>query len=64
MKEPYYKVYEKRYKAVFSAGVERWGHSPDNKVLYNALKLWVEKNNLQGKSIIEYACGEGACGVI
>ena len=64
MKEPYYKAYEKRYKAVFSAGVERWGHSPDNKVLYNALKLWVEKNNLQGKSIIEYACGEGACGVI
>ncbi len=64
MDEPYYLAYEKRYKAVFSAGVERWGHSPDDEVLYNTLKSWVEENNLQGKSIIEYACGEGACGVI
>jgi len=64
MKEPYYMAYEKRYQAVFSAGAERWGHSPDNEVLYHTLKSWVEENNLQGKSIIEYACGEGACGVI
>ena len=64
MKEPYYMAYEKRYQAVFSAGAERWGHSPDNEVLYNTLKSWVEAHNLQGKSIIEYACGEGACGVI
>lgn len=64
MKEPYYKDYEKRYQAVFSAGAERWGHSPDDEVLYNTLKSWVEENNLQGKRIIEYACGEGACGVI
>ena len=64
MKEPYYKAYEKRYQAVFSAGAKRWGHSPDDEVLYNTLKSWVEENNLQGKRIIEYACGEGACGVI
>ena len=64
MKEPYYMAYEKRYQAVFAVGVERWGHSPQNKVLYNTLKTWVEENDLQGKSIIEYACGEGACGVI
>jgi len=64
MKEPYYMAYEKRYQAVFSAGAKRWGHSPDDEVLYNTLKSWVEENNLQGKSIIEYACGEGACGVI
>ena len=64
MNEPYYKAYEKRYQAAFSAGAERWGHSPDDEVLYNTLKSWVEENNLQGKRIIEYACGEGACGVI
>lgn len=64
MKEPYYLAYEKRYQAVFSAGAERWGHSPDDEVLYNTLRSWVEENNLRGKSIIEYACGEGACGVI
>ena len=64
MNEPYYMAYEKRYQAVFAAGVERWGHSPDDEVLYNTLKLWEEENDLQGKSIIEYACGEGACGVI
>lgn len=64
MGEPYYMAYEKRYRAVFSAGAERWGHSPDDEVLCSTLKSWVEENNLQGKSIIEYACGEGACGVI
>ncbi|MBQ8441250.1 MAG: class I SAM-dependent methyltransferase [Clostridia bacterium] len=64
MSEPYYMAYEKRYQAVFAAGAERWGHSPDNEVLYHTLKSWVEENHLQGKSIIEYACGEGACGVI
>ena len=64
MNEPYYLAYEKRYQAVFSAGVERWGHSPDNDVLLRTLKSWVEENNLKGKSIVEYACGEGACGVI
>ena len=64
MKEPYYMAYEKRYQAVFSAGAAWWGCSPDDEVLYNALKLWVEENNLKGKSIVEYACGEGACGII
>lgn len=64
MKEPYYMAYEKRYQAVFSAGAEHWGHSPDDDVLYRTLKSWVEVNHLQGKSIIEYACGEGACGLI
>ena len=64
MKEPYYLAYEKRYQAVFSAGVERWGHSPDDETLYQTLKSWVEENHLQGKSVIEYACGEGASGVI
>lgn len=64
MKKPYYMAYEKRYQAVFSAGAERWGHSPNDDVLYNTLKSWVEENDLKGKSIIEYACGEGACGVI
>lgn len=64
MNEPYYMAYEKRYQAVFSAGAAWWGCSPDDEVLYNALKLWVEENDLKGKSIIEFACGEGACGVI
>lgn len=63
-KETYYMAYEKRYQAAYAAGAERWGNSANDEVLYNALKSWVEENNLKGKSIIEYACGEGACGVI
>jgi len=62
--KPYYLVYEKRYKTVYEAGVERWGHSPDDEELYATLKAWVEDNNLKGKSIVEFACGEGASGVI
>ena len=64
MNDAYYMAYEKRYQTVFSAGAERWGHSPDDTVLYRTLRSWVEENNLQGRSVIEYACGEGACGVI
>lgn len=64
MKEQYYTAYEERYQAVYSAGVERWGNSPEDKNLYSLLKDWVEENDLKGKKIIEYACGEGACGVI
>lgn len=64
MKEPYYLAYEKRYKTVFEAGAERWGHAPDDAVLYETLKKWVDANDLKGKRILEFACGEGACGVI
>lgn len=64
MNEPYYMAYEKRYRAVFEAGATSWGHSPSDPVLYEALKTWVEENGLQGKKVVEFACGEGACGVI
>ena len=64
MNEPYYMAYEKRYKAVFEAGASRWGHSPEDPVLYETLKTWVEENGLKGKKVAEFACGEGACGVI
>ena len=64
MKEPYYTAYEKRYRAVFEAGATLWGHSAGDSVLYETLKMWVEENGLQGKKVVEFACGEGACGLI
>lgn len=63
-KKPYYLAYEKRYKATYSAGAERWGHSPEDPELLKTLTGWVERYNLKGKRILEYACGEGASGVI
>ncbi len=62
--QPYYLAYEQRYQAVFAAGAERWGHSPDDEELYHTLTQWVTDNHLVGKRIIEFACGEGAGGVI
>ena len=62
--KPYYLSYEDRYRAVYAAGIDRWGHSPENPVLYQTLKKWVDDYGLRGKKIIEFACGEGACGVI
>ena len=62
--EPYYHAYEKRYQAVYAEGAEFWGHTPDDKALAAALAEWVEKHGLRGKRIIEFACGEGASGVI
>ena len=64
MKEPYYMAYEKRYRAVLEAGADHWGHSEGDPVLRETLKNWVEENGLTGKKIVEFACGEGACGVI
>lgn len=60
----YYLAYESRYKKVFEEGVERWGHAPDDEVLREALTKWVADNGLHGKKIIEFACGEGASGVV
>ncbi len=61
---PYYMAYENRYQKVFSAGAICWGHSPNDDILIRALSRWVADNNLKGKRIIEYACGEGSCGII
>jgi hypothetical protein len=62
--KPYYLAYESRYQKVFAAGIKRWGHSPDDKVMLETLTEWVEKNQLKGKKVIEFACGEGACAEI
>lgn len=64
MNKPYYLSYEARYQKVFEAGIEYWGHTPDDEILVSTLEKWVNENNLVGKRIIEYACGEGACGII
>lgn len=61
---PYYLAYEDRYRKVYEAGAERWGHSPEDGTLCAALADWVKQNGLSGKRVIEYACGEGAAGVI
>ena len=62
--KPYYLAYEERYRKVYEAGLERWGHAPDNEALVSALTEWVDENQLRGKRIIEFACGEGASGEI
>ena len=60
--EPYYLAYEKRYKAVYEAGVKIWGKQPCDEALRMALTRWVVYSSLRGKKIIEFACGEGTVG--
>jgi len=60
----YYEAYEERYKKVYQAGIERWGHSPNDADLRTVLTEWVDNNNLRGKKVIEFACGEGGAGLI
>lgn len=62
--KPYYLAYESRYKKVYEAGVKRWGHAPTDETLVSTLTAWVKDHQLQGKRIIEFACGEGAGGEI
>lgn len=60
----YYKAYEKRYQAVEKANIELWGNSEKDTVLADTLKKWVNDNGLKGKHVIEFACGEGSCGIL
>jgi len=62
--QPYYHAYERRYRTAHEAGAVFWGHTPDDPGLTEALTDWVMINNLAGKRVIEFACGEGASGVI
>ena len=62
--KPYYLAYENRYQKVYEAGGDSWGHSLDDEELTEYLTQWVDKYKLKGKKIIEFACGEGASGVI
>lgn len=62
--QPYYLAYEERYQKVYEAGAERWGYSPEDGELNALLTDWVERHSLEGKRIIEFACGEGGAGVI
>ena len=62
--EKYYERYEQRYQAVARAGIDTWGYSGKEKNLQEALAAWVEKHQLMGKRVIEFACGEGGSGVI
>ena len=62
--KPYYTAYESRYKKVYEAGGDTWGHTPNDEELIEYLTEWVNKYSLKGKKIIEFACGEGASGVI
>ena len=64
MSEPYHLFYENRYKKVYEAGADYWGHTPDDEELTEKLTEWVNQNELRGKRIIEFFCGEGASGVI
>lgn len=60
----YYHLYEERYKTVYAAGAGHWGTEAKDEILGGALADWVARNALKGKNIIEYACGEGASGVM
>ena len=62
--KPYYHAYEDRYQRVFAAGIPLWGNDPDDPVLVAALTAWVEENRLVGKTVADFACGEGGVGVI
>ena len=60
----YYERYEDRYRAVYAAGAPAWGHCADDPGLRTILSQWAAREGLSGKRVVEYACGEGASGVV
>lgn len=61
--EQYYARYEQRYRTVHAAGGS-WGFQPKDARLTKVLTQWVREHHLEGKRVIEFACGEGAAGEI
>lgn len=47
--EKYYAKYEQRYKAVYAAGADQWGYTPDDAILNAELETWVGTHSLCGK---------------
>ncbi len=62
--KPYYGRYEDRYRAVYAAGAPAWGHCADDPGLRAILSQWAAREQLAGKRVIEFACGEGASGAV
>ena len=60
----YYRAYEARYQAVREIGDFTWGHTPEDAQLADAVSEWVREYSLPGKKVAEFACGEGAGGVL
>lgn len=60
----YYERYDDRYKKMYGEGIDRWGNTSDDDTLLAILEKWVEDNDLRSKRVIDFACGEGACGEI
>ena len=60
----YYRQYEERYRAVQNVGDFTWGHTAKDAQLVAALSEWVAEYGLSGKRVAEFACGEGAGGVL
>lgn len=46
------------------AGIDYWGHDPGDTTLAEALDGWVKANRLSDRRVIEFACGEGAAGIL
>ena len=42
--EKYYEKYEQRYKAVYAAGADQWGYTPDDATLNAVLRNWQDKS--------------------
>ena len=60
----YYRAYEERYRAVYAQGDFTWGHTAEDAQLAAVLEEWVREYGLAGKRVAEFACGEGAGGVL
>ena len=57
--EKYYLAYEERYKTVYEAGIDHWGHETGDSVLNVYLAEWVKHYSLHGKMVIEFARRSG-----
>ena len=64
MDKPYYLAYEERYQAALPPGSTTGGMIPAIPLWREALDGWVKANRLSDRRVIEFACGEGAAGIL
>lgn len=57
--QPYYLAYDRRYRAAYAQGADRYAVPADEEKVRTLVRQYVARFRLDGKRVIEFGCGEG-----
>jgi 2-polyprenyl-3-methyl-5-hydroxy-6-metoxy-1,4-benzoquinol methylase len=57
--QPYYLAYDRRYRAAYAQGADRYALPADKEKVRTLIRRYVARFQLVGKTVTEFGCGEG-----